>query len=181
MNKKIPLKVFEIISTIFSIAIGSLLHFTYDWSNNNPVVGVFSAVNESTWEHLKILFVPMLITTIIGCFYYKDIPNYLCNKTKGILLALLFIVIIFYTYTGVVGTNFAIINILIFVVAIIVGEVYTYKNIQSNKPCSDLLSMIILSILTISFIMFTFKPPHLGIFKDPIDQSYGIVSPTINS
>ena len=57
--KKISLRKFEIISTFFAIALGTLLHFTFEWSGNNPVVGIFSAVNESTWEHLKILFFPM--------------------------------------------------------------------------------------------------------------------------
>lgn len=174
MDKRISLKKFEIISTIFTIVIGTLLHFVYEWSNNNSIVGIFGAVNESTWEHLKILFFPMLITTIVGCYYYKDVNNYLCSKTKGILLSLSFIVIFFYTYSGIIGTNFAIINILSFIVAIIIGEIYTYVKIQSNVDCNKFFSMIILSFLTLSFIIFTFKPPHLGLFKDPITESYGI-------
>lgn len=174
MDKRISLKKFEIISTIFTIVIGTLLHFVYEWSNNNSIVGIFGAVNESTWEHLKILFFPMLITTIAGCYYYKDVNNYLCSKTKGILLSLSFIVIFFYTYSGIIGTNFAIINILSFIVAIIIGEIYTYVKIQSNVDCNNFFSMIILSFLTLSFIIFTFKPPHIGLFKDPITESYGI-------
>lgn len=175
MVNKISLKTFEIISTIFTIIVGTLLHFVYEWSNNNIVVGIIGAINESTWEHLKILFIPMLITTIVGYYYFKDTPNYLCNKTKGILLALSFIVIFFYTYSGIIGTDFAFINILSFIVAIIVGEVYTYKKIQSNYKCSDYLSMKILTILTLCFIVFTFTPPHIGLFKDPINQTYGIL------
>lgn len=176
MNKKISLKVFEIISTIFAIVVGFLLHFTYEWSSNNSVVGIFSAINESTWEHLKILFVPMLITTIIGYFYYNNISNYLCSKTKGILLALFFIIVFFYTYTGIIGKNFAIIDILSFIVAIILGEVYTYKMIKSNEVCNSFLLKIVLSILTLSFVIFTFRPPHIGLFKDPVSQSYGIIT-----
>ena len=45
---------------IFISVLGVLLHFTYEWSGNNPIVGLFSATNESTWEHLKLLFFPML-------------------------------------------------------------------------------------------------------------------------
>ena len=40
---------------IFISVLGVLLHFTYEWSGDNAVVGLFSAVNESTWEHLKLL------------------------------------------------------------------------------------------------------------------------------
>lgn len=174
MDKRISLKKFEIFSTIFTIVVGTLLHFTFNWSNNNSFVGIFSAVNESTWEHLKILFFPMLITTIVGYFYYKDIPNYLCNKTKGILLSLLFIVVFFYTYSGILGTNYAIINILSFIFAIIIGEVYFYRQIKLNTSCNLLLSIIILLGLTLSFFIFTFIPPQIGLFIDPVNQTYGI-------
>ena len=175
MNNKIKLKTFEIISTIFIIVSGILLHFLYDWSNNNTVVGIFSAINESTWEHLKILFFPMLITIIIGSYYYKDVDNYLCSKTKGLILSLLFIVISFYTYTGIIGTNFASINILIFILAVIIGEIYTYKKINNDSSCSSIKSLIILIFLILSFIVFTFRPPHIGLFKAPVNGTYGMV------
>ena len=50
---------------IFISVLGVLLHFTYEWSGDNAVVGLFSAVNESTWEHLKLLFFPFLLLTIL--------------------------------------------------------------------------------------------------------------------
>lgn len=172
--KKISLRKFEIISTIFAITLGTILHFTYKWSGNNPIVGIFSAVNESTWEHLKILFFPMLITTIIGSLYYKNISNYLCSKVKGIILAMMLIVVLFYTYKGILGTSIAFINILIFIIAIIAGEIFTYKKIKLNSYCNNLIFKIVLIILSISFILFTFKTPHIGIFKNPVDETYGI-------
>jgi len=173
--KKISILKFEILSTIFISMLGTLLHFTFEWSNNNPLVGIFSAVNESTWEHLKLLFFPMSITTIIGHFYYKDtIPNYLCSKTKGIIIALLFIIIFFYTYTGVIGENIAILNIGSFFISVILGEYYTYKKIKNNSPCNNLIAIIILLILCICFILFTFFPPHIGLFLDPVTNKFGI-------
>lgn len=166
---------FEIYSTIFIILLGTILHFTFEWSNNNSLIGVFSAVNESVWEHLKILFFPMLVTTIIGHFYFKDeIPNYLCFKTKGILLSLSFIVIFFYTYSGILGTHYPLIDIISFVIAVIIGEIYSYKKIKANDSCNNSLALIILIIFTIAFIIFTFYPPHIGIFKDLSTNTYGI-------
>ena len=61
-----------IFSIIFTLVLGTILHFTYTWSNNNPFIGSFSAVNESTWEHLKLVFFPMLITVFIGYFYLEN-------------------------------------------------------------------------------------------------------------
>ena len=89
MIDKNTILTFQILSTIFIIVLGTILHYTFNWSNKNPLVGTFSAVNESTWEHLKLLFFPMLITIIVGYFYIgKDIPNFICAKTVGIVVAM---------------------------------------------------------------------------------------------
>lgn len=175
MSKQKNIFKFEILSTIFIMILGTILHFTYEWFNNNVVVGAFSAVNESTWEHLKLLFFPMLLTTIIGYILFKkDITNYLCAKTRGIIAALAFIIIFFYTYTGIIGTNFAILDIGSFFIAVILGEYVTYKSINSKPYCNNIIAIIILLILFTFFIAFTFLPPHIGLFKDPISGMFGI-------
>lgn len=175
MNSKKSLLRFQIISIIFTIILGTILHFTYNWSNENLLVGAFSAINESTWEHLKLIFFPMLISTIIGYFYIgKKVPNFLCAKTIGIITAILFTIIFFYTYTGILGTNIDILNILTFILAIIIGEYVAYKIILSYFSCNKKIAIIFLIVLFLSFIIFTYVPPKIGLFKDPINGEYEI-------
>ncbi len=175
MTKKSSILKFEIISAIFMMVVGTLLHFTFGWSNNNPLIGTFSAVNESTWEHLKLLFFPMLISTIIGYFYkWKVIPNYLCAKVLGIILSMSFIVVFFYTYTGIIGTNFAIVDIASFFIAVALGQYIAYRKMESTFSCNKLVSIIILLVLCLCFFAFTFFPPHIALFKDPITGMFGI-------
>ena len=71
---------------IFISVLGVLLHFTYDWSNQNSLIGLFSATNESTFEHLKLIFFPMLLLTILELYFNKDnLPeNFLGSITIGI-------------------------------------------------------------------------------------------------
>lgn len=167
---------YQIFSIIFTSILGTLLHFTYEWSNNNIIVASFSAINESTWAHLKLLFFPMLLTTIIGYFYIgKNISNFLCAKTIGIITSMLFIIIFFYTYTGILGTNFAILDIGSFFVAVILGEYLAYKIMLSNFQCNTQIAIISLTILLLSFIIFTFNPPKIGLFEDPNTNEYGII------
>ena len=72
MNK---IRNYEIFSIIFTFVLGTLLHFTYQLSGENKIVEMFSAINESVWEHLKLVYFPMLITTIIGLIYFgKNSP-----------------------------------------------------------------------------------------------------------
>lgn len=170
MNRK-KIRNFQIFSIIFTLILGTLLHFTYDWSGQNSFIGSFSAINESVWEHLKLLYFPMLLTTIIGLFYFgKSIPNFLCSKTIGILVALSFTVIFFYTYTGILGTNVAIIDISSFFIATILGEFVSYVLIMNHFKCNNILAVIVLIILLLCFIIFTYFPPDLGLFKDPYDS-----------
>lgn len=175
MLKKNSILIFEVISTIFIMILGVVLHFTFEWSNNNILVGTFSPVNESIWEHLKLLFFPMLATTIIGYFYEgKNISNYLCAKMLGIILSIFFTIIFFYTYTGIVGTNFAIVDIGSFFIAVILGQYVSYKKMQSTFSCNNLIAIIILLVLYLCFLVFTFFTPHIALFKDPITGIFGI-------
>ena len=168
---------FQIFSVIFTWILGTLLHFTYEWSNENIIIAAFSAVNESTWEHLKLLFFPMLITTVIGYFYLRPTEgykNFLSAKTIGILSALSFVVVFFYTYTGIIGTNFAVLDIGSFFVGVLLGEFVAYKLTKNNVKCNRWLAVIVLLVLLLCFVIFTYHTPHIGLFRDPVSGIYGI-------
>lgn len=163
---------FQIASAIFVIILGTILHFTYGWSGENRIVGIFSAVNESTWEHLKLIFFPMLTTTVVGYHLFED--KVICSKTVGIIIAMLFTVIFFYTYTGIIGTNYAFLNIVTFIVSIILGEYFTYRFFTDNREYNSSICTIILMAILISFVIFTYNPPMINLFIDPITGNYGI-------
>lgn len=168
MHDKKSIFKLEIISTIVIMISGVLFHFVYEWSGNNNIVGLFTPVNESIWEHLKLLFFPMVISLIIGYFYVgKDYENYLCAKTLGIIVSMIFIVVFFYTYFGVVGKNIDFINISLFFVAVILGQYMSYRNIFSVKFCNNKKVIIYLIIMTILFMYFSFNPPDIGLFRVP--------------
>lgn len=175
MKKNKVLK-FTIFSGIFVMILGTLLHFTYEWSSNNQFIASFSAVNESTWEHLKLLFFPMLLTTIIGFFYLeKSCPNYWCARLFGILTAILFTIVFFYTYTGIIGTNFAFVDISIFFVAVILGELVSYKVLVSSFDCNSSVALVGIILLLACFIIFTYFTPEIGLFKDPVTGLFWII------
>lgn len=168
MSKK-KIRNYQIFSIIFTFILGSLLHFTYKLSGENQFVAAFSSINESVWEHLKLLYFPMLITIIIGYFYIgKELENFLCAKTMGIIISILFIVTFFYTYTGILGKHIAFIDISSFFVATVLGEMVSYIFIINKFKCNKVISLIILIILLICFIFFSYLIPNLGIFKEPV-------------
>ena len=176
--KEDKLKNTQVIVILFSLILGTLLHFTYEWSGNNLFVGSFSAVNESIWEHLKLVFYPMLIAMIIEYFFVKkDVNNYIEAKTIGIFTAIFFIIVSFYTYSGIIGTSVIVIDILIFIISIILGEYVAYRLMKRKDESTVLttsLSIIILLFLLLCFIIFTYAPPEVNLFRDIITGMYGL-------
>ena len=74
------LNIFLIIGAVFTIITGTLLHFVYEWSGESLFVGIFSPINESVWEHLKLLFFPMSVWILIGYFIFGKNEHYFKGK-----------------------------------------------------------------------------------------------------
>ena len=155
---------------------GTLLHFLYEWLGDAIWIAPFSGVNESTWEHMKLLFWPMFIYAIVQNFFFRDCKEFWCVKLRGIILGLLLIPIIFYTYNGVIGKSPDWINIAIFFIAAAISYIYETRLFNSDKTrCrSSNLALVVLCVIAFLFVVFTFFTPEIGIFKDPLTGTYGI-------
>ena len=104
--------------------VGTVLHFLYDWLGEAAWIAPFSGVNESTWEHMKLLFWPMLLYAIVQSFFFRDREDFWCVKLRGTLLGLGLIPVLFYTYNGVIGKSPDWINVTIFFVAAALAYLY---------------------------------------------------------
>ncbi len=174
MKKKLFL--WQLSGFLFTCILGTLLHFVYDWSGQNVVAAVFSGINESTWEHMKILFVPMFFFALVEKHLLCDPPeNYWCVKLKGIFLGLFMIPFLFYSYNGIIGTSPAWVNIVIFYVSAFSAYFYEQRLFQKGKPClfSQTMAFSFICIIALAFLIFTFVQPPLEIFRDPVTGSFG--------
>ena len=155
---------------------GTLLHFLYEWPGKAAWIAPFSGVNESTWEHMKLLFWPMLLFAILQSFFFSEKQDFWCIKLRGILLGISLIPVIFYTYNGVIGQSPDWINIAIFFVCAAISYIYEFTLFKSAKPhrCAKFAAIAMLCVLALLFFLFTFATPELGIFRDPLTGTYGI-------
>ena len=155
---------------------GTLLHFLYDWLGNASWIAPFSGVNESTWEHMKLLFWPMFIYAIVQSFFFRDRRDFWCVKLRGILLGLILIPIIFYTYNGVIGKSPDYINIAIFFVSAAIAYIYETRLFKDEGLRCRLskAAIAVLYVIALLFVVFTFRTPAINLFKDPITGGYGI-------
>ncbi len=157
--------------------LGTLLHFLYDWTNGNVIAALISGVNESTWEHMKLLFFPMLLFAgIQSRFVTKEYPAFWCIKLRGVLLGLALIPILFYTLGGCFGPTPDFVNIGIFFVAAAAAFLYETNQFRkgSTRCAAPKLALLVLCLIAIAFWSFTFLPPRIPLFSDPIGGGFGI-------
>lgn len=167
----------QITGFIFTSIAGTLLHFVYDWSNQAFLFALFSAINESIWEHMKLLFFPMFFFAWIESnFLEKEYKNFWQIKLIGIIFGVLLIPTLYYSYTGIFGIFIDWINITIFFITAALSyllEIHFFKY-KTTSFLSPQIALILLCLLAFFFVIFTFIPPHIPLFQDPITKLYGI-------
>ena len=160
------LKCWFLAGTFFVLIIGTLSHFLYEWTGRNSLAGLFTPVNESVWEHLKLLFFPMLFfSAIMILSLRKTYPCIASSLSFGILAGTLFIPAFFDSYTFILGKNVFVLDLLSFLLGVILGFFSAYKFTQNCRlsPCRLLLYCAVL-VLLLCFMVFTYDPPNMGIF-----------------
>lgn len=164
------------VSILFNIIIGTLLHFIYDWSGGNSIVGIFGAINESVWEHTKLLFWPAFIFSTVEFFYVgKYYSNYFVGRATSLCIGIFMIISMFYTYSGAIGDNFLVIDILIFIISVMISQYIAYKIIVSRYKTGsllNLLSLVTTMLLVFAYVFFTSNPPQIPLFKEAFSRLY---------
>lgn len=151
--------------------LGTLGHFIYEWTGENRIIGMFFPVNESIWEHLKLIFFPAAAYFTAEALFTKEKPcNLIPASVIGILCGMLSVVILFYTYKGIVGKSIDFLNIAIYYISVIVLLCKRNKLISQEKFCLQTARLPFLALATLialAFIFWSFNPPSLGIFIPP--------------
>lgn len=151
------------------IILGSLWHFVYQWTGKNYMIGFFFPVNESTWEHMKLCFFPMLLYSLY--MNQKLKAQYPCITSSllfGILIGSFSIPVLFYTYSGILGFHIFFLDMATFIASILLAFLSIYKFSTSNKLAShNRLLIILVMLLFICFFLFTYSPPNIGLFVNP--------------
>ena len=148
---------------------GTIAHFLYDWTGRCVLVSPFSGVNESTWEHMKLLFWPLLLFAAVQRLFFWEQENYWCVKLAEILLGLGLIPVLFYTCNGAFGKSPDWINIAIFYITallVFLFERRAFRNdwLRCRRPR---LAFAVICLIGALFVVFTFAPPRIPLFRDP--------------
>ena len=161
------LRRWEIAGFLLTGIAGPLLHFTYRWSGENRIVAAFSAVNESTWEHMKLLFFPMLICSLfLSAQLRESLPSLPGALFFGNILGTMSIPVLFYTYSGILGRTVIAVDIAIFFAAVLTAWGTAWKLKESDRlyRCRMLLYGLTFLLFAL-FVFFTLRVPGLPLFQ----------------
>ena len=174
MKRSIPS--WQMAGFMFTSILGTLLHFLFDWTNGSIIAALFSAVNESIWEHMKLLYYPMLLFALVEHrFWGREQKNFWCVKWMGMLAGLTLVPVLYYSYTGALGVEADWFNIAIFFLAAGFSFWLETRLFQKEWNC-HLLSGTALALLLgigVLFLTLTFLPPKIPLFRDPVTGSFG--------
>lgn len=165
------------LAILFVSIVGTLLHFTYEFSRNNKVMGIFAAVNESSWEHIKMGITATYLYSLVDGFLYGANPNYFLAKSVCVLLLIAVIPVIFYSYTAFTKKCILAIDIATFFIAIIVSQ-FAFYRILELAPMGKVgvyLSFLLFIALFGFYLTSTFLPMRNFLFLDPVSRNYGFV------
>jgi hypothetical protein len=160
--------------------LGSALHFLFDWTKHNRFVAIFSAVNESYWEHIKIAIWPVLLLQIVlfslGGYQFSSFVPAATIALYSIPVSMVGLV---FLYKSVSKRNILWLDISIFFVCIAVAQSIFVLVLEQLAATSGtvILSGLFLSGLIVAFLLFTFRPPkEPDVFLDPINKGYGLLA-----
>ena len=158
--------------------LGVLGHFVYDWTGEHPKVAAIVAVNESIWEHMKLLYVPYFLYTLAECFTLaRELENFLSAKATGALTGILAIPLIHYSLSGALGTLPDFVNITIFFISVATAFWVSHRIMKHDRlrgGWGQATGFLLLWGLMLLFILWTYHPPTLPLFIDPVTGQYGM-------
>lgn len=169
-------KLWETAGLAATLLLGNLLHFVYDWAHQARWAAFVAAVNESTWEHMKLLAVPWIAWTAVSCIAQREM-RCLGSRTVGLLAGLASIPMLFYTYTGITGRSIDLVNVLIFQVAVLLAWYVSRTLSRRGALAAPLWCGVGAAVhlgLIVLFCLWTLSPPDLPLFLDPTNATRGI-------
>ena len=148
--------------------LGTLNHFLYFLSGQSAIIALFCPVNESVWEHLKLLYFPFLFVSVWEYLTLRPaVLQFFYCRYLGVLLGMLFTVSVFYTYSGILGRNFLVLDILLFYSSVIVSFAMSEYFIGRSRTSHETDPAFVISLWVITaffFFVFTCFSPDLPLF-----------------
>lgn len=154
---------------VFVSILGTLFHFAYEWLGSPPAAGLIFPINESLWEHLKLLFFPVTLWWIAERMFTQKEARFFASRLWALVFSLGFIVVAYYTYSGIIGDHYAPVDIALFFLssALYFFLARRFSRKKEESEGENILALTVFLTLLFSLWGFTFFPPDIALFQVP--------------
>lgn len=163
-----------LINSIIIFLLSSLIHSLFNYLPIFPI-SILTPVNESVFEHMKMIFTAYMLFTLIIWLFYKDKPhNFVALNTFGSLINIIIFLIIYLPIYNIFGENM-IVTLSLFFISIFITNLlmYKYSDKKENKKIRTA-AYITIAIVYLIFGFLTYNPIKCKFFMDPTNNTYGI-------
>ena len=170
------LKKIKIINVVIFFLLSFLWHFMYDWL---PCffTSIFFLVNESIWEHLKIIFGVIIFGSLISLILMNKFKikhnNFYVEIIIKAIIGVIFYLLLFIPLYKLIGENMFISISLMFITYVFV-EFLGYKILNLDELNINIMPVILIVLCYILFGLLTYFPRHNYLFFDEVKLVYGI-------
>ena len=172
------MKKIKVIGVFISFILAVILHFIYGWMPNT-FISVIAPVNESIWEHMKLIVSSSLIFSIFEYFIYKkkDITfnNFILSYAISCILGIIVYLLLYIPLNDIFGHKAYIAISLLFLILIFVQVVSYYIMNKENIKHSNDIGILLIIIIYLIFGYLTYHPPKINLFYDYMNKGYGII------
>ena len=169
-------KKWKIISPIILFILASILHFGYTIMPN-IISSIIFPVNESIYEHMKLIYTSVLVFSLIEYIFIKKkkwlVHNIGISPFLSGLTNIFSFLIIYLPLRDIINENMIITFIILFISEMITSYI-SYHILLNRQIINDKLGLLLTLILYIPFVYFTYNPIHIEFFYDTKDKLYGI-------
>ena len=152
-----------LLTALGAILAGAGLHFLWQ-ALPNPLIALISPVNESVWEHLKLLYWPMLAAALVLARGPRRIAVW-AGFFPAIVLQPVFLLALYYGLRAL-GVQGLAVDLTLYVLTMAVGFLLAAR-LSRSGPARRLTGVSLLAgmLYGAALVLFTFAAPPLGIFQ----------------
>lgn len=161
-----------LIQQLYLYISGVFNHFVYELLNNNFIIGLITPINESIFEHTKLVIIPYISYHIYQ--YIKNKNFKIKELCLSLYISFFVMTALYYTYRGIIGKDITILNIIIYFITIFITELMTKHIMKYSKKDNKVIYIIMIIIYFVLIVYLTINPIKIPFMKDPINNTYGI-------
>ena len=162
-----------IINSIIIFVISVLIHSFYNLLPNDFTL-IFFPINESIWEHMKMIFTSYMIFLLIKFIFNKLDKNDLSATIISSIFNIIIFLIIYIPIYKLFGEHI-VVTLIVYFITILLSNILWKKltNKKISKKTNNLFGITIIVIYLI-FTYLSFYPLNNSIFYDETNNKHGI-------